>query len=765
MKTIEITDMRDWHGMNPSVSLKSLDTSSVTFRISKTTAREEDRIIPKEIVRVTLKGKTILVGPVAPIQQIESPGGHYDQVTVNDYWEWINTTPAGTWSPNWSGVTNPPSLPPNSDYRYFPNPPSSYQVARYEDRIDPKDGNTKAQIGTVLARTVGSAVGGFMNYEINISNDAELIPFRRSGQMWGDIIRSIMRWRPNAVSTIDYTEIDNAYKSRDEEAIIQAKPKIIFLEPKDMGFYEISKNTHDRKPCQLTPRHDLVPPVVAIIIATQSYLGKSVWTVFSKPPFAELSQPGAVIAEFSESVTGASASLVSSDDEDEEEEEQRRFNQKTDWRIQTMEVRGKRIPQTTADAIEFYKRHVPELEDVNFEVVNLLRNPAPTTGAEGAGYSAQAIGYELVEGAIGNKTPGLKWCDTIVSCRIVYRGVPPASLKRYFPNILQNQQGYWGYLGVQLITMNVRRARWTVGGDYDMEDLSDQEDPDDDEEDPPDAMSPALKNAYKPIVDAYYDDLQLLPYEGNVVFSSLDNAPQIGQRLRILDGRPDWATMEGAIIQTVSLDIESEDTTITVGPPNHLSIQDNIDKISKFDSLNEETKDTGEEDPNTGTGGASWDAQFPDRKKPEAPGITPRSTILLGGYGDYKDGDFAVRPVLDLFNEVVGYEVKQGTISDMTRVDNSKTCGDQQWTFFGPFTEAIYCNFDVDMYGIIQEPIFSSSPGINNPYIVKANTGPQEPGSYSFEIATMIGSQVNQTQYSPIFLTYGIDTFMIPGPE
>lgn len=82
------------------------------------------------------------------------------------------------------------------------------------------------------------------------------------------------------------------------------------------------------------------------------------------------------------------------------------------------------------------------------------------------------------------------------------------------------------------------------------------------------------------IAQAVYESLEDLQYEGSVTMLSdeVTLTFKMGQKLKIANGRSEWATMgysgNGVPIQTVSSDINAGTTTIGFGPPGHLSPAD-----------------------------------------------------------------------------------------------------------------------------------------------------------------------------------------------
>lgn len=780
MKTIELTDLQFEKGTSASLLLKSMTASELSLKLVMKDITEPEPFSFGEIVRVTIEGKTWMVGPVGNVTPELSGGNYYWNITINDYWQWLDTTPIIALS-NWDSASNPEPTPdPKAIYKQYPQSPLYYPVGRKQDRVSTSEdrGEARAPIITVLKTVLDSALTSYADYDLLMSLEDELIPFRTSSQMQGQVIRAIMRWRPNMVSTWDYSAIDAAFASGDSSLIASARPRLIIADPMQLGVFRVDRKKMKGKKITLTPRYDLVPPAVTIVISTQSYNRRNIFATFVAPTGANPSQPGAVVAEFSESTTGAAVSVVSDyqpDDteeeteEKEEEEQRRREDKKYDWRVQWMYVRGEPIPKDANDALEWFRKHIPALANATLAISDLKKTVPPLTGGEGKGYSASAIGYELVEGLIGNRTSVLKYGRLIVSAKITIQGNPPPELATYFP-VPDGNGNWWGLIGVKVTTTNARRRRYQVGGDYEEEELPDDEEEEEEEGPPPaDAVSPQVQKSYQPIVDQYFSATRVLPYDGSLDKLGFPSSMVLGQALQIDNGRREWVDMTGAMIQTVSLDIEKRTMSLTTGSPKQLSLQDNVERTQGIKSQTESTASTAqEEDENTGSGGANWENTFemPNKNKAEAPGIGPSAEVILGSFAQQSNYDFAFRVLFDVDGSVVAAQVKKGLVRVTSRGQTFQ-CGTQEWTNITPGT-TIYCNVGVTEAGAIDSAVFATTRGPNNPYHIPVTYGgdPLTParGSYSQEIGSVSSTGViTQIQMGPYDISYEADTFFVSG--
>lgn len=149
-----------------------------------------------------------------------------------------------------------------------------------------------------------------------------------------------------------------------------------------------------------------------------------------------------------------------------------------------------------------------------------------------------------------------------------------------------------------------------------------------------------------------WEERQVLPREGSITLAAeeVGSETYLGKTLGILHPeRPEWATM-ATVVQAEVLDIEEGTTTITMGPPEHLSPQDWI-------ALHEAGRRAQEE---TGSGGGSSalapsppvDYSEEDDDDADEPGsnvnvpgtIHPKSEVIQadGGQGDRQPWDLVV---------------------------------------------------------------------------------------------------------------------------
>lgn len=85
------------------------------------------------------------------------------------------------------------------------------------------------------------------------------------------------------------------------------------------------------------------------------------------------------------------------------------------------------------------------------------------------------------------------------------------------------------------------------------------------------------------LATAYYNSRSTLGWQGTIILAEEDvsGRVQIGNRVNLLNGDTDWATM-GAVVQTTTEDIFTGRTEVVVGPPEHLGPQDFISIMSAF---------------------------------------------------------------------------------------------------------------------------------------------------------------------------------------
>jgi hypothetical protein len=81
----------------------------------------------------------------------------------------------------------------------------------------------------------------------------------------------------------------------------------------------------------------------------------------------------------------------------------------------------------------------------------------------------------------------------------------------------------------------------------------------------------------------YYSSLNFTPWQGTLELKEEEcSAPvRLGQKVNLSNGRTAWATM-GAVVQSTSERIETGETSVDLGPPEHLSPQDFVELMRRL---------------------------------------------------------------------------------------------------------------------------------------------------------------------------------------
>jgi len=129
------------------------------------------------------------------------------------------------------------------------------------------------------------------------------------------------------------------------------------------------------------------------------------------------------------------------------------------------------------------------------------------------------------------------------------------------------------------------------------------------------------------IAAALYASLSILQYDGSITYIGAD--PDLsyrpGQKFNILNGRPEWATMD-AIIQRVALSTADGSTTITFGPARHLSPDDMVALLKRIRTRNLVTGHISRRTGLAGDNGAIGGGLAP-RNEAAAEGGEPKRTV------------------------------------------------------------------------------------------------------------------------------------------
>lgn len=205
MIILDLDNLKSIGGSNPKWKKSSLTVSTVMLDLSVDRIDDPWPFTDKDHVRVVQSGQTILEGIVTRRTSSGRGDERSRSVVISDYWYFLEYTPAIQETPDWTNVTHKPKGDLSKIYH---RSPLSVQMGTMSERNAIKDGANKAKIGLVLDRVVGAGLASIpyeLEYEINLDNSAEMVPWSTSLNNWGQLIRSFVSWRPRMTSRWDYS--------------------------------------------------------------------------------------------------------------------------------------------------------------------------------------------------------------------------------------------------------------------------------------------------------------------------------------------------------------------------------------------------------------------------------------------------------------------------------------------------------------------------------------------------------------------------------
>lgn len=701
-----------------------------------------------DVIRVVHNGVVLIEGPCSEPRYLTRGDAEYVSVTVYDYW-WLlsNTTYLGK-APK--TIVLDAGRPYERDNHY-----ANRLMAR--QAIAPQGQSVSAALREVLAAAREVDVLP-CDYAVRVQA-SRMIPFVTSSASYASVLRSVQEWIPNSVSYFDYSAVNEAIASGDVISMEAARPLLVIADPASLPTLDLDYACGMLGDISLQARPDLVPPVVAMIGTDTDSLYGSVLVNSVLPRGASLHRPCSHIVQLD---AGSVPTMSPPPDPDAPEDPTAPGKGYKYTNEPRMVIRGAAIPTEGAACQRFWERHVPEFKGIGLVFGSQSSKAAMATGDEGKGYSAEATRYELVEGQIGNKTPGIKWCKTIVRQAIAYPGKGcPADKASFFPFVRSGGQR-WGWHTVELITTNVRSHRYRVGGDYEAEEYDPDEEEEEDTPPPPGVIAPGKITRYDDAVASLYAATRAVPYDGSIILLQLRPDITVGTQLNIVGHhRSEYATMR-AITQRVDLDIMSGRTTVSVGPPKHLSLDKAAASQSAMSEQMASTKEETTPDPQ-GNPTHSWGWEYePKQTKPESPGVGPGSKYIPPAAPPPLEGDFVVRALRSEDGQVSGYQVHSGKFVGVS-TGREQVCGPAGWSECG--SSEVWANLKVDKGGVPVEAFFSDRrEGGNNWYPIFGDNGNidmdrTQPAHYCFRVASMADGIITQHITGPIPIGYSSYTF------
>lgn len=726
-----------------------MDVSSVSLSIVR-----PDRITPcpyiyRQRARVVKDGKMVLEGIILdPTISADT----WD-VEIVDYWHNLDDTPYLGAKPR--QIVTTPGRPALDERRL------SCKVIIVGNGAVQEDSGVTMSLQEVLmaARSVD-----IFPCDIDVKVYAsDMVPFVATAATYASILRGIHTWVPNAVSFFDYSPIEAAMRSGDPAAIVAARPVFRIVDPGDMHVIDLPITQVDTTDFAIRARHDLVPPVVAVIGTDADSTYGQILVNSIVPSGSNLQQPGNVIVQLDAGTLPTPESLMP-DPDDPEDDGKPKPARRRSYNVPRMLVRGAMLPRDRAESIAFWSRHVPELSKIpNLSFTSPVKTLTPLGDQPSKAYDPAATTYELMEGQISPKCKTIRWCKIEFAQEIVYGGVGcPDKYSMYFPLTKPDGRRYGIHTISEMVTTSQRLRRYAVGGDYEEAD-PEEDDPDDpDKPNPPGEITPTQSHRYDAAVASYYAATRIVPYDGRISLRGLRDNLGVGVRVNVLGDAPELESMS-AIVQTMEVDLVTEATTLTIGPPKHLEIDKAAQKTNNLQQQYNNTKQETQDAPN-GDRTSSWDHQFDDKDDkddPESPTIVPGGKYVPPSAAPPANGDFLCRAIVGV-GGVISYQVHRGFFrSPVTGVE--RVCGDAEWT---DFSNEVWATLFVDNLGHPTRATFSGSRAEGAPWHPvmtddgKFDPNRTQPGVYSYRVASIVGDQIVQHIAGAIPIVYRSDTFM-----
>ena len=133
----------------------------------------------------------------------------------------------------------------------------------------------------------------------------------------------------------------------------------------------------------------------------------------------------------------------------------------------------------------------------------------------------------------------------------------------------------------------------------------------------------------------YYNALNFTPWQGSITLKEREcsRLVELGDRLNLLNGATAWASM-GAVVQSTTEVLQAGETTIELGPPDHLAPQDFVELMSLWRKRG--VPSDWSDKNNNGTEGVPEDSGEPGV---DGGGVTEPGVDGLGGPAPALDGD------------------------------------------------------------------------------------------------------------------------------
>jgi hypothetical protein len=479
---------------------------------------EEPPFAVDETCIVYRNGEGFFYGRVVRISKVAAAGGEQWNFELAGPWWYLDNLP---YLQDWNLADDPDD--PDSTV----SPSARSRVIMFQTLA-----GTKQSVSEFVGDVLQFAVDAAAPFAIGTVTPGDVEPpySEIRDQTCGEVVRGALRWAPDAVSWFDYTTTPT--------------PTLHIAARGDLDDVSLSAIGDPVTSVQLTPRPDLQLNGVLILYEAVNSLNELSWTTVTQDsagsgPFKR--------AVFTIELGGSSRT------------------------VQTQQVT---ISQINLTSINFWKSLIPRLHQAtSVSLSNVRLNGSLLTGQSSDSTDA-ASGYDSLglQDFTGSALP------------------PPASTSNLQNVLTAGQVPYWLESHFKDATVAAKISYTLINADTGATEVKEKEVyiAKCKVTDLPYSASaqtfshPTSYTAAEPIPSgvaaAYLAACSTLHYEGNVSVTEEEASASYrpGLVLNLTDGAEEWEDMD-ALIQTVSQRLETGETTIQVGPAQHLSPQDFVE--------------------------------------------------------------------------------------------------------------------------------------------------------------------------------------------
>ena len=218
------------------------------------------------------------------------------------------------------------------------------------------------------------------------------------------------------------------------------------------------------------------------------------------------------------------------------------------------------------------------------------------------------------------------------------------------------------------------------------------------------------------------------------------------------------------VVQSVSVDVDGGRTSLRLGAPGHLSLQDMIDRVRQMAAAQQDL-DEEQNDSDTPAAGLTWDMEA--SQSPPAPTVGPEGKMVWATAPAIPPV-YALQVALDWdddFSNVIGSRMREVSfLMDGNKI--GQIPGDNGgWKTLGQTSGEVWENCIVNKEGAFVSASVGTQQGTIDIYPpLTAKEGEKEQYSYSFHVATIKDKQVIQHMLGDIQLPIKVASTYPDGP-